>query len=47
MSAFSALERTEAQFQHLLEGCGFQLVKVWRQDDWKPGNAVVFEATKK
>jgi len=47
MAAFSALDRTETQFQHLLEGCGFELVKVWRQDDWKPGNAVVFEAIKK
>jgi hypothetical protein len=47
MAAFSALDRTEAQFQQLIESCGFELVKVWKPDGFKPGAAVVFEARKR
>jgi O-methyltransferase domain len=47
MAAFSAMDRTEAQFRKLIEGCGFEIVKVWKPTEEKAGAAVVFEARKK
>lgn len=47
MAAFSALDRTEAQFRQLIESCGFELVKVWKPEGFEAGNAVVFEGRKK
>lgn len=46
MALGAALERTEEQFKELIERCGFELVKVWRPDGFKPGDGVVFEGKK-
>jgi hypothetical protein len=44
---FSALERTEKQFETLLDECGLELVKVWRPEVVKPNTGYLFEAVLK
>jgi hypothetical protein len=44
MAFFSSLERTEKQYEELLERCGFELVKVWKSG---VGSPALFEAKKK
>jgi hypothetical protein len=43
MVCFSSLDRTEKQFQELLESEGFQLVKVYKPQGGKPGSGTLLE----
>ena len=47
MALFSALDRTERQFEELLESSGFELVKVWTPKVAVLGYASLFEAVRK
>ena len=47
MVNYASLDRTEAQFKQLIEACGFELVKVWKPEMFRTGNAVLFEARKR
>ncbi|KAH8433920.1 uncharacterized protein LDX57_011556 [Aspergillus melleus] len=44
MTMFSSLERTEKQWQSLLERAQFKVVKVWRADNQGVGSNALFEA---
>lgn len=47
MGSFASLERTERQWQQLLEASGFDLVRVWLPDGSQTDHAVLFEARRK
>lgn len=47
MGSFASLERTERQWQQLLEASGFDLVRVWLPDGFQTDHAVLLEARRK
>jgi hypothetical protein len=47
MANFSSLERTQTQFDALLNGAGLKLVRVWTAKDMAPGSGILLEAVPK
>ncbi|CAI6331809.1 unnamed protein product [Periconia digitata] len=47
MGVFASLERTEKQFEQLLDETGFKLVGTWKAKDHGPGSGTLFEAVLK
>lgn len=47
MALFASLDRTQAQFNDLLESAGFRLVKVWTPKAGPVASATLFETVKK
>ncbi|KAL3487018.1 S-adenosyl-L-methionine-dependent methyltransferase [Aspergillus germanicus] len=47
MVVFGSLNRTEAQFQQLLDSVGFEVAKVWKPEVVVPGSTTLFEAVLK
>lgn len=47
MALFSSLERTQKQWEELLESAGFEVVHVWKQQTQVAASAILFEAVPK
>lgn len=47
MACFSSLDRTEKQFESLLDSAGFRLLQTWRPKEIVPGSGTLFEAVLK